>query len=83
MTRVKVSGCCAALAMAGVLVAGCDQQTTKTDVKNAQAEVRQEQQETQEVMEQASEAIDIKEEALQDTRDEEMERLREQEQVNR
>ena len=29
MTRVKASGCCAALAMAGVLVAGCDQQTTQ------------------------------------------------------
>jgi DNA repair exonuclease SbcCD ATPase subunit len=81
MTRVKVSGCCAALALAGVLMAGCDQQTTKSDVKDAQAEVRQEQSETQEVMEQASKAIAIKEEALRATRDEEMEKVRVQQQV--
>jgi len=81
MTRVKVGGGCVALAMAGVLMAGCDQQTTKTDVKNAQAEVRQEQQETQEVMEQASDEIAIKEEALEETQAEEMKKVREQQQV--
>ena len=81
MTRVKVSGCCVALAMAGVLMAGCDQQTTQKDVKDAQAEVRQEQQETQEVMEQASDEIADKEQALQETRADEMEKVRKQEQV--
>ena len=81
MNRVKVGGCCVALAMAGVLMAGCDQQTTKSDVKDAQAEVRQEQQETQEVMEQASDAIADKQQALQETRAEEMEKVREQQQV--
>jgi hypothetical protein len=81
MKRVKVSGCCVALAMAGVLIAGCDQQTTKSDVKNAQAELRQEQRETQQVMEQASDEIAIKENALQETQVKELEKVREQEQV--
>ncbi len=81
MTRVKIIGCCAALALAGVLLAGCDQQTTREDVKNAQAEVRQEQEETQEVREQASENIAIKEQALGETQVEEMEKVRKQEQV--
>lgn len=81
MKRVKVSGCCAALALVGVLMSGCDQQTTQTDVTNAQAEVRQEQKETQQVMEQASEKIAIKEQALHETQVEEMEKVRKQEQV--
>lgn len=81
MTRMKSSGCCVALAMAGVLMAGCDQQTTQDDVKDAQAEFRQEQQETQEVMEQASDEIADKEQVLQDTQAEEMEKVREQQQV--
>jgi chromosome segregation ATPase len=62
-------------------VAGCDQKTTKTDVKNAQAEVRQEQQETQAVKEQASKEIAIQEKKLQETQDKEMEKVRKQEQV--
>lgn len=81
MTRVKVSGCGMALAMVGVLMAGCDQQTTQSDVKDAQAEVRQEQKETQQVMEQASEKIAVKEQALHETQVEEMEKVRKQEQV--
>lgn len=81
MTRVKVGGCCAALAFAGFLMAGCGKQTTQKDVKNAQAEVRQEQQETQEVREQASKKIALKEEALHETQVEEMEKVRKQEQV--
>lgn len=81
MTRVKFSGCCAALALASLLVVGCDQQTTKTDVNNAREEVREEQVETQEVREQASEAIAEKEQALQETQDKEMDKVREQEQV--
>lgn len=81
MTRVKVSGCGMALAMVGVLMAGCDQQTTQSDVKDAQAEVRQEQKETQQVMEQASEKIAVKEQALHETQVDEMEKVRKQEQV--
>jgi chromosome segregation ATPase len=69
------------LALAGVLLAGCDQQTTREEVKNAQAEVRQEQKETQEVMEQASKKIAVKEQALRETQIEEMEKVREQQQV--
>lgn len=81
MTRVKVGGCGMALVMVGVLMAGCDQQTTQSDVKDAQAEVRQEQQETEQVMEQASEKIAVKEQALHETQAEEMEKVRKQEQV--
>lgn len=80
MTRVKIGGCGVALAMASVLMAGCDQETTQSDVKDAQAEVRQEQQETQEVMEQAADEIADKEQALQETQAEELEKVREQQQ---